>query len=172
MCNCKCCLGALVNSCLSKLKRSTIELLQLSLESHFGLAGRYHVCLLIRLKFFSSCLQVSFCSIWSWFQGHILLSACCHCGCQNPGQGCLGVPASAARSSPLVSHQGVGPWQWGPTSGGQNCLSGNRGRHTCLAPWFIVLVSLQYLGCFTSWLLLSEEYYQQQIISLSHGDRF
>lgn len=91
-------------------------------------------------------------------------------GVRTPGP--PGVPASVARSPPLVSHRGVGPCQGSPTSGGQNCLSGSRGCHTCLAPWFIVLVPLKYLGCFTSWLLLSEEYYQWQIISLSHGDRF
>lgn len=45
-----------------------------------------------------------------------------------------GPPTSVARSPCLVSHQGVGPCQGSPTLGRQNCLSGSRGCHTCLAP--------------------------------------
>lgn len=96
--------GVLVNSCLFKLKRLTIELLQLSLESPVRLAGRCHVCLCRRLNFLVVVHTCRFAPFEIAFKG---ASSLLLLWVSESQAGLPGVLASVAGSSPLFSDLAV-----------------------------------------------------------------
>lgn len=106
MCNCKCYLGALVNSCLFKLKRSTIELLRLSLESPVRLAGRYRVCRCRRLNVLAAVHTCHFAPFGIDFKGAASRLRAAPLGVRIPGRAAW-VLASGAGPSPLFSDLAV-----------------------------------------------------------------